>query len=155
MCWTSRSGAFVSTRYTEQHTHMKHTAVESYMCGDLYLYARFSCEVPKLWQSCCCVFPWGAITSAGELFVAWIGSVVFARISARYHYVTHNNTHIKNAVYSHRMCVLNVRKSGASVSHFALCRVFRNMFQSICSGVLQECSITNAGEHFLLSGINV
>ena len=33
--------------------------------------------------------------------------------------------------------------------------VFRNMFQIICSGVLQERSITSAGEHFLLSGIDV
>jgi len=29
------------------------------------------------------------------------------------------------------------------------------MFQIICSRVLQECSITSAGEHFLLSGIDV
>ncbi len=29
------------------------------------------------------------------------------------------------------------------------------IFQIICSGVLQECSITNAGEHFLLSGMDV
>ncbi len=33
--------------------------------------------------------------------------------------------------------------------------VFQNMFQIICSGVLQECSITSAGEHFLLSGMDV
>ncbi len=33
--------------------------------------------------------------------------------------------------------------------------VFRNIFEIICSGVLQECSITSAGEHFLSSGMDV
>ena len=46
-------------------------------------------------------------------------------------------------------------KSGAWVPHFSLCRVFGNMFQISCSGVLQECSISSAGEHFLLSGMDV
>ncbi len=33
--------------------------------------------------------------------------------------------------------------------------VFRNMFQIISIGVLQECYITSAGEHLLLSGMDL
>ena len=62
--------------------------------------------------------------------------------------------HILNAERNQWVFV-KVLKSGAWVPHFSVGRVFRNMFQIICSGVLQECSITSAGEHFLLSGMDV
>ena len=61
--------------------------------------------------------------------------------------------HILKEDRNHWVCV-EVPKSGSPVAHFSLSRVLW-FFQFLCSGVLQECSITNAGEHFLLSGMDV